>query len=516
MSDLNEEAKEYLEKYKDGGELNKPWAFSKALNQSQLDGSLESLDRVDRLLVQIHQRYKPDDAFLQRTDVIAFLRLLAYYTGQCIADRSGHRINWHSYESASRNMPSTHPIPRAFFSSLVGFLGPGLCIPLGPLREILMAGHTETSMRTYAEGLIVQYTPPPLMAEHERCQVYLSTFTTGKVPYGGLLFANELMEIKQDFSIRSLEELDQLLSTIRENDPPDFQRVTGMSGYANFLLWCSYYIAACIARLARVQMKWLSYDEAKALDTGLDQIFVTHHVCLLDGRMYFPLVPICMNLFQDPKDRQDIAAYAQQIVSSFPTSLRQVALPSELKTKDDCKSDFILNACFEAGNFAAHAISIESMDGRDISPRLLQAATPSLISYVLDFSLFESAQAAFSQVEDTLQHNPEKRPFLVFAFDSYANLITGRKDALTVQIRLFPHSVAAQNAKALELIFMMPYRKPNTQQAYVVFAPILQKCDLPAGLKTEEAINAFMSGLLSFKSPEFSWQQFFSPDALLE
>jgi hypothetical protein len=112
MSDLNQEAKEYLSLYANGGEEGKPWAFAKALSQCQLDGSIESLERIERLLLQIHQRFKPDEAFLLRTDVKAFLRLLSYVMGQLIAAKSAQEIQWHSYESAAAISPPDQPLDR--------------------------------------------------------------------------------------------------------------------------------------------------------------------------------------------------------------------------------------------------------------------------------------------------------------------------------------------------------------------------------------------------------------------
>jgi hypothetical protein len=515
MSDLNQEAKDYLSLYAQGDEERKPWVFAKALNQCQLDGSIESLERIEKLLLQIHQRFKPDEVFLARTDVKAFLRLLSYAIGQLIAAKSGQEIQWHSYESAAAISPPDQPLDKEPWSEVMGVIAQNACLPLGPLIEFLQKGKSAMTVRAYAERLIERCKTPPPMDENQRCQAYLRSFFTGELPHGGLIHADELVEIKLDYSLQSLHDLDRLLLKIRSSQPPDFQSVMSTPAYFNFFLWCSFYFGVCIARLARVQMKWLSYVEAKQHDPELDREFITHHCCVLDGRMYFPLAPFCVNLFNDPKHHVDIAAYAKQIIATMSKPMRQLSIPRELKTKEECETDVVLRAFYSAGNFAATCLFFDSVQGKDTAPRLLQPGLTSTEgSAIIDYSFFDSAQSGNETADNMMANNPERRPFLVHTLDSYANLATGRKDALTVRIKIFPTTRNPQGNAAFETYIMLPYCKPSPVQPYKTFSPIVQLCELTPGLKTEEALKAFMSGLVSytvqdqFDAEPFRWTKF--------
>jgi hypothetical protein len=384
----------------------------------------------------------------------------------------------------------------------MGVIAQSPCLPLGPLIEFLQKGKSFMTLRAYSERLIERFKAPPQMDENQRCQAYLQSFFKGDLPHGGLMHAEKLVDIKLDYSLQSLQDLDRLLSDIRTIQPPDFQNVMGTPAYFNFFLWCSFYFGVCIARLARVQMKWLSYVEAKQHDPELDREFITHHCCVLDGRMYFPLASFCVNLFNDPKDHIDIAAYAKQIIGTMSEPLRQLSIPRELKSKEECETDLVLKAFFSAGDFAATCLFFDSAQGKDTAPRLLEPGLSSTgDSRIIDFSFFDSANAANAangSADNMMEHNPERRPFLVHTLDSYANLATGRKDALTVRIKIFPTSRNPQGSSAIETYIMLPYSKPSEVQAYKTFSPIMQFCELTAGLKTEEALKAFMSGLVSY------------------
>lgn len=520
MSDLNEKSQQYLGLLEVKGEADRPWAFAKAIDQSVLDGSAESLGRIEQLLQQIHERFHPTPAMLERPDVKAFAHLLTFYIGEHIARRCQLAIEWHSYESAVQITPDGS-LPRAPWSEVFGQIASSPCVPLGLILDWLSNGRPASmGIEAYVERLVERYLPDTPLHEHERCHVFLHAVARGETPKGGMMFMEQLASIRLDYSINSLKQLDRLLLNIRQTEPPDFQRVMGMSGYVNFLIWCSYYLGASIARQAAVFMKWLSLDEARQMDASLnspelDNGFAYHHACLLGMQIFFPLAPVCTILFGAPAQRLPLALYAEGVIAKMPSPLRPMLPLESPKSKGSFKgTDSLPMACFEAGNFAAFCLSMESVDGRDTSPRLLHGARADEKSLIVDFSFYESPAQVHEMLDNAMNQNPEKRPFLVHAQDSYANLVTGRKDALTIHLKAFVPAGLLRRISTTEFYFLLPYRKPGSQ-SYATFTPLLQHTDATDETLIQDCIDAFMSGLVSSKTAEFTWRQHFDPVELL-
>lgn len=520
MSDLNEKAQQYLGLLEVKGGADKPWAFAKAIDQSMLDGSVESLGRIEQLLLQIHERFHPTPAILERPDVKAFAHLLTFYIGNHIARRCQVAVEWHSYESAVQISPPGS-LPREPWSEVFGQIGSSPCVPLGLILDWLSKGKAAAmGVGAYVDRLVERYSPEAPLPEHERCHVLLAAVARGQEPKGGMLFMEQLASIPLDYSMNSLKQLDRLLLSIRQNDPPDFQRVMGVSAYVNFLRWCSYYLGASIARQAGVFMKWMTLEEARQMapnlnNPDLDSGFAYHHACLLGAQFFFPLVPACTVLFGPLLQRLPLAAYAEGVIAKMPSPLRPMQLLAKPRSKEALAAAGALPlACFEAGSFAAFSLSMESIEGQDTSLRLLQGARADQKSVVVDFSMFDSAEQAHQMLDTAMNHNPENRPFLAFAQDSYANLVTGRKDALTIHLKVFTPARLMQRSSTTEFVFLLPYRKPGAQ-AYATFTPLLQHTDLTDEPLIQACVDAFMSGLVSFKTAEFAWQRFFDPVDLL-
>ncbi|MEQ1517199.1 MAG: hypothetical protein ABL931_12005, partial [Usitatibacteraceae bacterium] len=79
---LNHIADRYLHAFDKQEEFDGGLSFRKALLQSNLDSSVESLNRVDYLLNQMRTRLHPNpDEFLDPQPNQNFLYLLAFYVG---------------------------------------------------------------------------------------------------------------------------------------------------------------------------------------------------------------------------------------------------------------------------------------------------------------------------------------------------------------------------------------------------------------------------------------------------
>ena len=94
-------AERFLSAFRSGEEFPDGLSYRRALTQSNLDGSMESLSRIDALLDQVRTRHAPKrEEFLQEAANQNFLYLVAFYMGETMARAAGARLLWESYEES--------------------------------------------------------------------------------------------------------------------------------------------------------------------------------------------------------------------------------------------------------------------------------------------------------------------------------------------------------------------------------------------------------------------------------
>lgn len=108
---LDETAAHFLQAYAADGEVEGGWLYAKALRQTRLDYTPESLARLDHLLAQIRERAKPSPAELHSVRGLNFASLLAFYVIEVVRRRSGADFAWHDRASALAVLPEGTQIP---------------------------------------------------------------------------------------------------------------------------------------------------------------------------------------------------------------------------------------------------------------------------------------------------------------------------------------------------------------------------------------------------------------------
>jgi TPR repeat protein len=139
---LNDVARQFLEAYARGSEPEGGWKFGKALQQARLDGSEDSLERLDLLLKAIRERMRPvHEEFIADPGGRNFLALLAFYLMAMLSRRTGAEIEWHDTLSARAAVADWASIDETPFTRLVA-LAPDqglLFLPLVWLHDRLFA-----------------------------------------------------------------------------------------------------------------------------------------------------------------------------------------------------------------------------------------------------------------------------------------------------------------------------------------------------------------------------------------
>jgi hypothetical protein len=92
---ITEIANSYLEAFSRNEEIEGGLPYRRALQNTNLDGSAQSLERIDHLLDQLRIQLQPQaDEFLSDQGNVNFLYLLAFYVGQVAANYSGSTAIW--------------------------------------------------------------------------------------------------------------------------------------------------------------------------------------------------------------------------------------------------------------------------------------------------------------------------------------------------------------------------------------------------------------------------------------
>jgi hypothetical protein len=123
LSRRDQRAQDFLAAYAQGQAVEGGWLYGTALQQSRLDFTDASLDRVDHLLTSVRERARPSAATLRDTEPGRnFCALIAYYLGEFIHRHTGANVDWHDRNSAALALPPGPELPHAPHMRLVAIV----------------------------------------------------------------------------------------------------------------------------------------------------------------------------------------------------------------------------------------------------------------------------------------------------------------------------------------------------------------------------------------------------------
>jgi hypothetical protein len=144
------------------------------------------------------------------------------------------------------------------------------------------------------------------IAEH-----YLGAFEKQEEFDGGLAFREALTHSKLDYSIESLERVDQLLNQMRTKLRPTPQEFFDPQPNQNCLYLLAFYVGTVVARATGSSIIWLGYDEMIQRipdnEPFFPRCFATSLTCILhggtNGGFFAPLSPITEVLFEEQPEK---------------------------------------------------------------------------------------------------------------------------------------------------------------------------------------------------------------------
>ena len=481
-------------------------AFQTALRQSKLDYTLESTGRVDHLLAQIKTKMTPQRSqWDQQPGTENFCLLLAFYLGTVISRQANVPVRWYSREQAAPLMPPDMPLPDESWSRLVGVMAASTCVPLGVIEDSLFGSEAPSmTCKAYVERFVgrLRQALTPGMDENKRCAIMLETFFTEKPMFGGLAFEAQLRQAGLDHSLDSLQRLDKLLRSLRPAIKPPYTAFINQSESQNFMRFVAFYIGMTVARLGSMPVKWLDFEQAKKDIPELELEFATSSVCLLGGRIFFPL-GLVTEILLHPQAQRNIPDWARQALKDSPPPLRPI-LRSSLQSAaaDAAGMDDVLKTAIGCAGFMAAWAMFMVEGGANGAPTVFVPAAGEGGTFK-DFSFYDDAKSAFQAAYGLMKGNPDGAPFQVMSFDGYANLHTGRTDALTIELSVYAPKPSSDQTR-FELTVICPYRNAGDPKGFAIYSPKVTESSAPDGM--HDAISRlFYQGVASYKSNTFDW-----------
>ena len=500
-SDMQQKAEAFLAALDAGADVPGGFAFRGALQQSRPDYSMESLDRIDQLLSQVRAKFSPQrEGWQSGPATDNFCVMLAFYLGAVISRQSKQTIHWYTREQAAPLMPADMPLPEANWARLVGIIAASACVPLGVIEDALFGNSPGMTCKAYVEHRLSKLPKPAAKDENERCTLMLDAFFNDAGIMGGLAFRDQLKLAQLDHSLSSLERLDKLLRSIRAEIKPTYKEFVNNTDTQNFVRLVAFYIGMTTARAGAMSVKWLDFSEAKKDLPELEFQFETTSICLLGGRFYFPLGLVTEILLQ-PDPRRSLPVWASEALKFAPPPMPSILRSSAQTDLASPLDDKWALAMRQAGFVAAW--SMFAVEGGATGAPMVFVPGEGEKGTFRDFKFYDTVESATEAANGLMETNPDNAPFQVMSFDGYANLHTGRTDALTIELRIYAAGQASKQ-DAFNMRVVCPYRNANDPKGFAIFSPKLLECS--AAKEMHSAIfKHFYLGVGKFKVNDFEW-----------
>jgi hypothetical protein len=354
--------------------------------------------------------------------------------------------------------------------------------------------------KAYVERLVAKLPNNAAMDENQRCAQMLDAFFNDTEINGGLAFREQLKLAQLDYSLPSLERLDRLLRSIRAKLKPAYTDCVNSADTQNFLRLVAFYVGMTVARVGSVSVKWLGFSDAKRDIPELEFQFETTSVCLLGGRIYFPL-GLVTEILLLPDPQRSLPAWASEALQFAPSPIPSILRSSVQSDSVDPLDDQQALAIQQAGFVAAWCMfAVEG--GANGAPTVFVPGEGKKGTF-RDFGFYDSLESATAAANSAMESNPDNVPFQVMSFDGYANLHTGRTDALTIELRIYAAGRPSTQG-GLTMIVACPYRNANDPKGFAIFSPKLLECS--AATTMHSAIfKHFYLGIEAFKANDFHW-----------
>ena len=399
------------------------WYIETALRRLPWNQRFNSLKAFDNLISSYRNKRGVSDghAFLSDVAKRNTLLLLAAYLGKVLQHSTGARATWYYHADFVAANPAEHQhFAHTFNTALVLKLGEQWVLPVSLLCDQLFEAETQPNISHHIANIIQRelyfQSQNPTDAMHLLLQL---VHNQAQVP-GGLAHADTLQAHDWDYSIFSLDRLDQVLQQVRSENTLSPDTWFKDSSEANFLMWASAYLASTIANMAQASLRWWNHtDTSRLMQQDLPETLASTRVAQIDQTLYFVLGYVSDYLLGN--NEKSVSQYGQFVLAQLhnfpqtplkPHSQATASVPSLWK-----------NAMVNAGQTAAHML-------QQLVANPSQQAI--LLPTLCDGGSFVQAMDKGETVEQHWHDNPNQRAYLSLAYEAHAFFATERMDAIQI------------------------------------------------------------------------------------
>lgn len=120
-----------------------------------------------------------------------------------------------------------------------------------------------------------------------------------------------------------------------------------------------------------------------------------------------------------------------------------------------------------------------------------------------DFGFYEDGDSAFEDARKLMDNNPDNVLYQVMSFDGYANLHSGRTDALTIDLRVYRAQPRSSEVE-FSMTVICPYRNASDPKGFAIYSPKLSECSASEAMH-ESIFKHFYLGIAAYKAEKFDW-----------
>lgn len=469
--------------------------IANALNTVNLDQSFASFQRLDQLFTAFKKQVGSlDIQHDAETSQLNTLMLLASHLGQFLAERSTYAEQWLSREELKRTLSESEmSLPQSYLYDYALVLAHKIVFPLLVVHQYFQQSEIPLNFSQHVEiellnHMILTGESRQKIAEemHALQKMYQNQYP---LPSGSPYL--KLVEISNlDYSLKSLERLDELMREMRQNYIISAENFLTEENNYYFILFLSGYLGRVIAQHAGTSLRWLNPAQAsQMLGQDIQAQLPTARIAHIHNRVFFTTGHVCDFLFA-PIIQTSSTKYAQQIINDI-LKTRNPMYIAKTSLDDLHKGSPYHDALHQAGVLIAYIFQFIHgvMPRTDPDDNMIPTSFPPGHTFIKHMG---GPDEALNQLEQ----NPNKHPFNVLAYEMYACLPHIRTDAFAIHIRQY-------GAHAMNLQLIIPYFSVFDYRGFSIFQPYLNACDAitdSAMPQILSAMQALFDGINSFET----------------
>ncbi|CAB1211874.1 hypothetical protein [Acinetobacter bouvetii] len=468
--------------------------IASALKTVDLDGSFTSFKRLD----QMFEAFKKQVGSLEINEQsnpaqIDTLKLLASHVGSFLAIKSGQTEKWLNREDLAEKFPQLNTLPTSFVYDVAIELPHKVLFPLLIVQQQFKQAQPERTISQQLETELLQLLVVTAANQNKVAEEMhaIQHMYQNSIPFScGINFENLVRISDLDYSLKSLDRLDELMRELRQNYIVSPQAFLSEQSNFYFILYLSGYLGRVIAQHAGCALRWLTPQQvSRIVNNEVPTELVTLRVAQIHDRIYFTTGHITDFLFSSVIQTSSLQ-YAKGIIQELLVTRPPIYAVKQ--TSNTAQKESPINQALHQAGFLLGFV-FQKIHG--VLPRYNAEdnITP---------TTFPAGQTFYAHLEGPdpglkeLEQNPANHPYNVLAYEMYACLPHLRTDAISLHIRNY-------GEHAINLHLVVPFFPIFHYQGFEIIQPYVSASDLVTQQQMPQILNqmhAFFAGIEDYES----------------